>query len=347
MISAATRRLTLATARYCGIQSLFRIQSTGPTVLFYHGVEQKILDPAVQVLHLPLQVFEKQIAFLRRHREVVSIDCLYDYVVSRKGLGPNHVILTFDDGYKNNLRVVAPLLEAWKLPFTVFVSSNHISEARRFPTYYIRVATHYAEKQVIHLQSLNKSFDLTTPERRFAAETAITAAAKRAPQQQVEQIIEECQAQLSQTKWAELNAAFSSEEPMTWQEVISVSSMGATIGSHCHDHCILHSNQRTEEVNRQVYLGKSTIEANVADCKYMAYPNGTVDDISPSAYSAVKAANFRMAFSTIEGEVSPDVDCLVVPRIFAAPEYEEFCYRLNRSSATNESYNRLCESLKH
>lgn len=347
MTSAAIRRLSLTVSRYCGAQRLLRLWSRGPTVLFYHGVEENILDPEVQGLHLSLQAFERQIAFLRRHREVVSMDYLYECLVNRYALESRQVVLTFDDGYKNNLRIVAPLLKAWKLPFTIFLSTRHISECRRFPTYYIRAAILYTEKVSVYLRSIQKGFDLMTREKRLAAARTIIEVAKRAPLDLVEQIQTECIEQLTSEKWAELNARFISDEPMSWDDVIQATSMGATIGSHCHDHCILHSNQREEEVHRQLTKSKAAIEKNVTECKYMAYPNGTVDDISSVAYSAAKSAQFRMAFTTIRGEVTPDGDCFFAPRIFPVPEYEEFCYLLNRTSRQNEVYQMARLQLMH
>ena len=335
---AASRRLSLTVSRYCGAQRLFRLWSRGPTVIFYHGVEEMILDPEVQGLHLPLRIFEKQIAFLRRHREVVSMDDLYEGIVNETGLDSGHVVLTFDDGYQNNLRIVAPLLKAWKIPFTVFVSSRHVSERQRFPTYYIRAAILYTEKPVVYLPSIHKGFDLATREKRRAAARAVVQVAKSAPLDLVEQIRTDCINQLTPERWAELNARFISDQPMGWDEVVETASLGATIGSHCHDHCILHSNQQEREVHRQLTESKAAIGKNVMECKYMAYPNGGVDDISNIAYSAVKSAQFRMAFSTISGEVTPDVDCFLAPRISAETEYEEFCYLLNRTGKQNDVY---------
>lgn len=337
-MSAASRRFRLTVSRYCGAQGLFRLWSRGPTVIFYHGVEENILDPEVQGLHVPLRLFEKQISFLRRHREVVSMDDLYESIVNQTGLESRHVVLTFDDGYRNNLRIVAPLLKAWKLPFTIFVSSRHVSERHRFPTYYIRAAILYTDKAVVYLRSINKGFDLATREKRRTAARTIIQVAKRAPLDLVEQISTECINQLTPEKWAELNARFISDEPMGWDDVVETASMGATIGSHCHDHCILHSNQQEGEAYRQLIKSKEAIEKNVMKCKYMAYPNGTVDDVSNLAYSAVKSAQFRMGFSTIPGELTPDADCFLAPRISAETGYEEFCYLLNRSSKQNDFY---------
>lgn len=332
------RRLFLFVSRCSGAQRFFRLWGRGPVVLFYHGVEERIFDPEIQGLHLPLRTFERQIAFVRRNREVVSMDDLWEHISKGRGLDSRHVLLTFDDGYKNNLRVVAPLLNAWKLPFTVFVSTRHISEGHRFPTYYVRAAILHTQSKLVRLPSIGQAFDLTTRANRSRALEVIIRAMKRAPQPVVEQIIAECRELLSLTRWADVDAAFSSEQPMDWQDVFRLSEMGATIGSHAHDHCILNARQHKEEARHQLEHSKSMIEKNVAPCRYLAYPNGTVEDISSVAYSAARAAEFRIAFTTIPGEVTTGVDCFFAPRIFAVPDYEEFCYLLNRSARQNEVY---------
>jgi peptidoglycan/xylan/chitin deacetylase (PgdA/CDA1 family) len=327
----AIRRLALSVSRHCGVQKLFRWWSRGPRVLFYHGVEEKILDPALQGLQLPVAAFERQIAFLRSNREVVPIDYVYECLTGRRRLDPRCVVLTFDDGYKNNLRIVAPLLNAWKLPFTIFVSTRHISEGHRFPGYYIGTAILFTKSKSIHLRSIGRIFKLTTRAERLSARAAVVAAAKKAPQPQVEKIVAECKELLSSANWAELDATFYSEEPMNWEDVRQVHEMGATIGSHCHDHCILHSNQQEDEVYRQLNESKSMIENNVGVSGYVAYPNGKAEDISSVAYSAARSTGFCAGFTSIPGEINSTSDRFFAPRIFAVPDFEEFCYLLNQT----------------
>jgi peptidoglycan/xylan/chitin deacetylase (PgdA/CDA1 family) len=338
VLNSALRRFCLSASRVSGLQRIFRLNSTGPVVLFYHGVEESIFDAEVQRVHLALPLFERQIAFLRRNREVISLDDLNEGLENGYHLDPRQIVLTFDDGYKNNLRLAAPLLQSWSLPFTIFVSTGHISEHRRFPVYYLRTAILYSEKTQIHLRSMRASFDLSMPERRLSAATSVTEFAKKAPLEVVDALVAECMGLLSHERWSELNAWFISEEPMDWTEVRAASSMGATIGSHCSDHCILHDKQSNEIVHRQLSESKNAIEENVGKCRYFAYPNGTGSDISVSAYRAVKSAQYQLAFTTISGEMTADVNPFLAPRFSAALEYEEFSYVLNRSSKQNRSY---------
>jgi len=337
-MTGAVRRIGLSASRICGAQRLFRRSSQGPTVLFFHGVEENIIDPAVQGLHFLLGTFERQIRFLRREREVIPIDALCDAVENQRFLDPRCVVLTFDDGYGNNLRLVAPMLKALGLPFTIFVSTRHISEARRFPMYYIRVALLYSEERELPSEALRQTFRIATRQDRLAAIRAIAHAVKTSPLEVVDKIVAECMALMSRGRWADLNGRFESEQPMSWDEVVRTTTLGATIGSHAHDHCILHANQSEAEIRRQVHTSRVEIEKHVGSCRYFAYPNGTADDVCGSAQVAVQSEQFRMAFSTILGEVTPECDSFLAPRIFAVPDYEEFCYLLNRSAEHNADY---------
>jgi peptidoglycan/xylan/chitin deacetylase (PgdA/CDA1 family) len=287
---------------------------------------------------MSLPLFERQVAYLRKHRDVISLNYLYDCIANGWKLDPRQVVLTFDDGYKNNLRIVGPLLSALKLPFAIFVSTRHIEEGQRLSTYWIRVALLYTEKKTVNLRSTNQSFSLTSREGRIAAAGRVVEVAKRAPLHQAEQIRNECIDQLTSGQRAELNNRFASDELMGWDDLGKLVAMGATVGSHCHDHCILHANQSDEEVRRQLTESKAAIEKHFGECEYLAYPNGTLSDISEVAYDAARAVRFRMGLTTISGEVTQNTDCLLMPRIHGATKYEEFCYLLNRSSRYNAAY---------
>jgi len=346
VIKVTARRIGLVFSRCCGAQKLLRLASRGPIVLFYHGVVEKIIDPEVQQLHMSVRDFERQIQFLRRHREIISMDHLYDCVVNNRLENSNQVILTFDDGYKNNAEIVAPLLHGWTIPFTVFISTRHISEHRRFGTYYVRAAIRYTKSGKIRLSAMGRSFDLTTGTNRLAAEKTITRMVKRAPQALADQIVGECIALVQPDRWEELNARFASDEPMSWKDVNYIRSVGGSVGSHGHDHCILHANQPEEVVHQQLRLSREAIEQNGAECKYFSYPNGTLDDISQVAYSALKSTRFRLCFTTIEGEFTPGVDRHLAPRFWAVPDYEEFCYTLSQTGRQNGPYFDSCRTMQ-
>ena len=124
---------------------------TGVIALCYHGVENDIFDQRIQELHLPFAAFEKQIEFLGRNYEFISTDYLYDCIKYSYKINPKQILLTFDDGFKNISSLVAPYLNSLKKPFAVFISTRHISEGLRYPTYYLRTSIHFTEKKRIDM----------------------------------------------------------------------------------------------------------------------------------------------------------------------------------------------------
>jgi peptidoglycan/xylan/chitin deacetylase (PgdA/CDA1 family) len=89
-------------------------------VIAYHAIGDcpKGRDP--YGLYVPVELFEKQIAYLARHREVV----LLEDVSSPPTTSQTKVAITFDDGYRNNLTIAAPILERYGLKATVFVATG-------------------------------------------------------------------------------------------------------------------------------------------------------------------------------------------------------------------------------
>jgi peptidoglycan/xylan/chitin deacetylase (PgdA/CDA1 family) len=99
----------------------------GAIILMYHSVAQdaeaKFIEPAN---HIPPPLFERQMAFLCEHRRVVPLSRLVDDIAAGKSPPAGTVCITFDDGYRDNLTVAAPILEKYRLPATLFVATGYV-----------------------------------------------------------------------------------------------------------------------------------------------------------------------------------------------------------------------------
>jgi len=326
------------------VSTLLRRLKSGPTILFYHGVEEDITDSRVQSLHLPMRAFEEQISFLRKNFEIVSIDYLHDCLATGNGLKSSQIVLTFDDGYRNNLTVAAPYLQSLGVPFSVFVSTKHISDQMRFPTYVMRVAILHTRNTFITI--LGKEIDVSSDRAKNSAILRVSRLLKTTPLEDITTIYEELLTALSKSEWTDLDGRFLSDEPMTWDEVRSLSKLGATIGSHCHDHFLLHGNQSLSEVADQLRKSKELIDENIGDCKYIAYPNGTKNDITSKSATMVHELGFSIGLTTINGEVSADSSPLLLPRIgTATTNLEYFKFSVNTSFRRNRDHRKWAMDL--
>lgn len=92
-------------------------------VLIYHAVGS---GPA----SAPEAMFRGQMAWLAEHADVEPLVDL----VANSGKGGLRVALTFDDGYRSLYRLVAPVLETYSFPATVYLNSGWIGEDAPLPS---------------------------------------------------------------------------------------------------------------------------------------------------------------------------------------------------------------------
>ena len=312
---ALLRNMAYQGIKGAGLLPRLRRRGQGPLVFYWHGVEPALSDPRVQPLHTTLEQFRREIDLIRRTFKVISADQLAAGLAQPERLGADQVLLTFDDGFANNLEHAAPLLKSWGLPFLVFVSTRHMDEVSRWPTYYVRAAAWHSPESSLRLDSIAQEYTLATDHDRKQAVKKLTSFAKNAALDQVELMVADLKAALPPERWQELDSRFSSDRPMNWDQVRELSRLGATIGSHTHDHMLLHGGQAPDEVERQLKLSQERIEREVGPCRYFSYPNGRAEDISPLARELCQKAGYELAFSTMPGEVTRDSDPFCLPRV--------------------------------
>src|SRR5258708_23661244 len=95
----------------------------GVRVFCYHGVVERRTDRVERNLHL-LSDFREHVRFLRRFR-VLSLAELVPELSATVNEHKPAAVITFDDGYANNL-IAAEILAACRLPWSVFVSTGAV-----------------------------------------------------------------------------------------------------------------------------------------------------------------------------------------------------------------------------
>ncbi|MGH9463242.1 MAG: polysaccharide deacetylase family protein [Vicinamibacteria bacterium] len=98
-------------------------------ILMYHRVHDAVTDPwdlCVSPAH-----FNEQMEYLRRHYAVLSLPKLIELIAAGR-LPRRAVVLTFDDGYADNLFNAKPILDRWDLPATFFVTTGNLGQSREF-----------------------------------------------------------------------------------------------------------------------------------------------------------------------------------------------------------------------
>ena len=99
-------------------------------VLMYHKVNDLWPNPTT----VPTAVFTEQMALLGELGYVpVSLDAVRDHYLSGVPLPPRAVLITFDDGYHDNLENALPVLRRHEYPAVVFVPIGFLDDVRPLP----------------------------------------------------------------------------------------------------------------------------------------------------------------------------------------------------------------------
>lgn len=102
----------------------FSLPKDRASVLMYHSISDRqdffsVVSP---------EAFNKQMAYLAaKKREVISFVELVRRLRAHESLGGS-IVLTFDDGYRDNYTTVFPLLKQYNFPATIFVTTGLIGD---------------------------------------------------------------------------------------------------------------------------------------------------------------------------------------------------------------------------
>lgn len=98
--------------------------SNKAAILMYHSVGENDLFFNVQ-----LENFTKQIEYLKKKKfNIISLNQLVEKIERKQIISKKTVVLTFDDGYKNNYSNVWPILKKYDFPATIFLAVGLISK---------------------------------------------------------------------------------------------------------------------------------------------------------------------------------------------------------------------------
>ena len=99
----------------------------GALILMYHSVADSTLSKWIDPdNHVPADIFELQMEYLAHKRKVISLEELTAIVRRGNTPPPGTEVITFDDGYLDNLSVAAPILEKYQFPATLFLPTGYI-----------------------------------------------------------------------------------------------------------------------------------------------------------------------------------------------------------------------------
>jgi len=109
----------------CGSFLFYLHQNYEVPILMYHSFDADKIDTYAAIAP---ETFDQQMKFIKSNRyEVISLEQYCRMLKDDKPIPKNLIVITMDDGYKDNLSAIAVLKEL-DYPATIFIPADRISE---------------------------------------------------------------------------------------------------------------------------------------------------------------------------------------------------------------------------
>ncbi len=296
-----------------------RLPPTWLTVLTYHRVGSVDgigeADPAI--LDASAEEFEAAISLVAHECNAITMGDLRRYFRGGK-LPPHPVLVTFDDGYRDNLTIAYPILKKYGVPATFFIATHFINERRVFWWDKVHSLVKRSKKQELRFQ-LGSEHVISMRDIRCAARDVLHIV-KSEPNFEITRFLDILESATGVSMSTAEERAWADEILMTWDEIRALKKDGMDIQSHTRTHRILQNVPRAELAG-ELAGARADLEAVLGEAPYaLAFPVGRTIRPFPHIRAAIRDAGYELSFSNDTGVARiPALDPLEIPRLGMDP----------------------------
>ena len=316
------RELAFQTLDRFGVNALaLRCRSwRGLLVLNYHRIgrcEGSLFD--WDLWSAAADQFDAQTAHLKRHFDMIGANDLDQAARDSSG---RFVMITFDDGYRDNYELAFPILRDRGVPATFFITTGFLDDG--VLAWWDEVAWMVRTSQKSTLARNDWTGDgirFDEPGRNEAVQRLLRIY-KQLEGDRTDAYLEFL---AEATGSGRAPSEIAHDTWMTWDMVREMSSAGMSIGGHTVTHPVLSRLDRDAQ-QREIGRCKQRIEEELGETiTAFSYPVGSPDAFNDDTRSSLRECGFRWAFSYFGGFSSaPDADPLGILR-FAVERHDHRC----------------------
>jgi peptidoglycan/xylan/chitin deacetylase (PgdA/CDA1 family) len=293
-------------------------------ILLYHRVATAEADPFR--LCVSPDVFLQQLQLLRASWPIVPLEDVVDGVAGSVARQRPVIVVTFDDGYADNLEVAQPIAAGLDVPLTVFVTGEPVLSRERFwwdelvsllwqPGDEPRTVT-------VDVGRRTRSFSLATEPQRVKACAVLHRALRPLERRERSAVLARIAAQVAPYPLA------GDGRPLTTTELSQLAALpGVTVGAHTMQHRALSSlapAERLSELRESRRFLQDTVGRRV---DFFSYPFGRARDVGSDSRRAVAEAGYRAACTTVQEAVRLEQSPYALPRLTVYEEPAEALFR--------------------
>jgi len=211
-----------------GVASIGRrlFPKNGALILYGHRVQD---DDEGDLQGLRPSWFADQMAYLHQHYQFLPLSNLLDCYEQQRPVPKNSVVVTFDDGFRDNFTNAYPILQRFHVPATVFLVTGCVSSGDLpWPQKVGYMFQHTKVESLCHETTGGSCLGLRSTQERKQAKHIVKNALSLLPRIQRERSLDE----LSEA----LQVDVPRDRMLTWDEVETMRKGGTEFGAHTFSH---------------------------------------------------------------------------------------------------------------
>jgi peptidoglycan/xylan/chitin deacetylase (PgdA/CDA1 family) len=270
------------------------------TVLNYHRIDDPLrpgFDTFKSNVSATPAEFVRQMDYVCRNYNAITGEHLLDWLHGRRDLPSHPLIITFDDGYHDNLEFALPVLMARNLPALIFLTTGFIGGCEPLYWDYVAYLFFHTQKMNLHLPPPMGTVSWSTTSEREKIMLSWIGHVKTLPEEEKEWAVDELACQLA----VAVPENFFDSLYLNWDQVCQMAGCNIEFGSHTVNHPIL-TRIMQSQVEEELGQSKQKIERETGRPVFaFAYPNGQSADFSQAILETVRSTGFEMAFTLLPG----------------------------------------------
>lgn len=296
-------------------------KTPGTRILYYHSINDLNNTMIFNANIIETENFIKQMKYLKKNYNVISLEY---FVNNYKRLSNSkNVVITFDDGYKDNFINAYPMLKRYNLPATLFLAIDCVDTGKtKFEdklTYFFLMNNISS----IVVSSLNLKKTLKDNNERNEMLKFICYSINKLDNRERENIINEIYNKYNIEK-DNLYGIM-----LTWDDIKQMDRNLISFSSHSFSHVNL-TKLDNEKLTEEIHKSKSILDNRIgSSVRGFSFPFGEFDR---NVIRELQDAGYRYAVTTVHGVNNNDIDLFQLKRIPVMNNFHLFKFSLIRQS---------------
>ncbi|HGY56256.1 MAG TPA: hypothetical protein ENK44_11165 [Caldithrix abyssi] len=298
-------------------------------ILKYHSVlkEPKEVEHTIGtgIVH-SLNTFDEQMALISGKYTPVTMNDLVSFAKGEKKVPRRAVVVTFDDGFADNLEFAAPVLERYGIKAAFYITVNNV-ENQSLPWFVrLRIAVFNTNRLEWQIPGIGITYPLHNEEQKYQVFIKACRRCASLPTRKQQEFLENVDASL-QTNYPKMENFM-----LNWDQIKKLAGMGHIIGSHSMSHPNL-AYLEQEDLIFELGESKKIIEKQLKKkIDHFSYPNPALEpNWTEKTMQAAHETGYLTAVTSTPGPFNLNDNLHAIRRMWVPSDKDEFIWYLERT----------------